>query len=141
MSTKFKLGFLFIFFFVSTSAFAQYGYGYGRGSNPGVDRSIGRVPQKSRKKQDKQNEVDFVALTVQYLDKRLNLDDFQAAAISTIYNDNKADLIAISMDKSPTDVRKDQIRQINEAIDIKIMELLSEDQVIEYKKMVSERKQ
>lgn len=137
MTTKFKLGFLCIFFFATTSAFAQYGYG--RGSSPGMDRSVGRVPHAAGKGKEKK-EVDIVEVTVQYLDKRLNLDDFQAAVITKIYNEHKAELLAISMDKAPTDVRKDQIRQMTEAIDIKITEYLSEDQIVEYNKMVAERK-
>jgi hypothetical protein len=140
MNTKFKTGLFIFFFFVSASAFAQYGYPYNNNGGGGLDRSVGRVPNAARSK-DKKKPVDIVEMTVQYLDKRLNLDDFQVAAITTIYNDNKAELIAISMDKAPTDVRKDQIRKITDEIDVKVMELLSEDQVKEYQKMVSERKQ
>ena len=138
MTTTLRTILLVIFFFASASAFAQYRHPYNNGGG-GVDRSIARTPNAPRSK-DKKKELDIVEVTVQYLDKRLNLDDFQAAAITIIYNDYKAELIAISTEKAPTAVRKDQIRVITAEIDKKVMELLSEEQIKEYQKMVAERK-
>lgn len=143
MNTKFKIALIFVFFLASTSAFAQYGYPYGYGSNPGVDRSIGRVPKPARAKdKDKsKKELDIVEVTVQYLQKRLKLDDFQAAVITEIYNEHKAEILAISAEDAPITVLKKKMREVTEKIDAKILPLLGKEQVAEYQKMIAERKE
>jgi hypothetical protein len=94
MRTTIKFAAIFIFLFIADNAFAQYGYGYPSGYGPtgGVDRSIGRVPKPARAKDKEKKEVDIVEVTVKYMDKRLKLDDFQEAAITTVYNDYKAEV-------------------------------------------------
>lgn len=143
MKTTIKLAALFIFFFIADNAFAQYGYpyGYGYGSSPGVDRSIGSVPKPARAKDKEKKEIDYVGLTVKHMDKRLNLDDFQEAAITTVYNDYKADILLIAGADEPESVKKDKMREITDIIDAKIMKYLSDEQVEEYKKMIAEREQ
>jgi hypothetical protein len=145
MRTTIKLAALFIFFLIADSAFAQYGYGYpydyGYGSAPGMDRSIGRVPNAPKGKDKDKKEVDFVEVTVKYLDKKLNLDDFQEAAITTVYNDHKADVLIIAGTDEPVAVKKDKMRTITEIIDAKIMKYLSEEQIEAYKKLIEERKE
>lgn len=141
MNLKLKLAVFFFFFFASTSAFAQYGYGYPY-SPGGVDRSIGRVPTPARAKdKEKKKEPDYVELTVQYLDKKLNLDDFQAAAITTVYNEHKAEIIMISGADEPLDVKKKKMNELTEKVDARIIPLLSKEQVEKYQKMIAERKQ
>jgi hypothetical protein len=141
MKTTIKLAAFFIFLFFADNAFAQYGYpyGYGYGSSPGVDRSIGRVPKPARQKDKEKKEIDYVALTVKHMDKRLNLDDFQEAAITKVYNDHKADVFLIAGADEPESVKKAKMVEITEIIDAKIMKYLSEEQVSEYKKMIAER--
>ena len=138
MSTKIKYTFLIVLFLATTSAFAQYGYG--RGSNPGVDRSIGRVPKAAKAKDKDKKDVDMVAVTVKYIDKRLNLDDFQEAAITTVYNEYKADVMLIAGADEPEAVKRARMKEITEVIDGKLMKYLSDKQVEEYKKMIAERK-
>ena len=142
MNTKLTFALFFIFFIASASAFAQYGYGNGYPYSPGgVDRSIGRVPTPARAKdKEKKKELDVVEATVQYLDKKLNLDDFQAAAITTVYNDHKAEIMMISAADEPIDIKKKRMKELTEKVDAKIFPLLSKDQAEKYQKMIDERK-
>lgn len=141
MKTVFKLTALFIFLFVADSAFAQYGYGYPGGMHqPGMDRSIGRVPNAPSKKDKDKKEVDVVEVTVNHLGKRLKLDDFQKAAITTVYNEYKTDVLLISGSDEPIAVKKAKMGEIVDIIDKKVMTYLSEQQIEEYKKMIEERK-
>ena len=143
MITTLKLIAAFIFLFIADSVYAQYGSPYG-GYRPmhqgGVDRSIGRVPQAARAKDKDKKEVDMVEVTVNYLDKKLNLDDFQQAAITKVYNEYKPDVMLVSATDEPIAVKKAKMREITEEIDKKVMAYLSDEQAEEYKKMIAERK-
>ena len=143
MNTSLKLIAALLFLFLADTAFAQYGYGnpYGYGSPTGLDRSIGRVPRPARAKDKEKKEVDMVEVTLKYLDKELNLDDFQEAAIKTVYNEYKPDVIIIGAADEPEAVKKDKMRQLTEEIDVKVMKYLSDEQVEKYKKLIAERKE
>lgn len=145
MKTTLQLAAALLFLFFTESAFAQYGYGYPYGYGTthmgGVDRSIGRVPNAPRAKDKEKKEVDLVEVTVKHLDKELNLDDFQEAAIKTVYNEYKPDVMLIAATDEPVAVKKDKMRQITEEIDAKVMKYLSDKQAEKYKKLMEQRKE
>lgn len=135
---------LIIFFFSTTTAFAQYynTYNHGRGSNPGVDRSIARQRNSNIKKNKdkKAQQVDIVEVTVKQLDKELQLDDFQKAALSVIYNENKDELMSLVEEDIPHEAKKQKAKEITEKIDKEIFKLLSPEQAAKYQKLVDKRK-
>lgn len=141
-----KLSIILVLFFASASAFAQYGYGgyypYG-GNMGGVDRTVdtqrNAVKAKDRKKAKENTKKDFIQLTVEHLSKKLNLDDFQAAAITNIYNDYRSTIMTVSSEDAPTSVLKDKMRKIVEEIDAKIFPLLGKEQLEKYNTMIAER--
>lgn len=140
MKTTLQFAAALLFLFVTDSALAQYGYPYGTTHMGGVDRSIGRVPNVLRSKDKDKKEVDMVDVTVKYLDKQLNLDDFQEAAIKTVYNEYKPDVMLIAATDEPIAVKKDKMRQVTEEIDAKVIKYLSDEQAEKYKKLMEERK-
>ena len=110
----------------------------------GVDRTIDRqrsAPKTKSKKAKEEAKKDFIQLTVEYLDKKLNLDDFQAAAVTNIYNEYRGQIMMISAEDAPTAVIKDKMRLITEEIDTKILPLLGKAQTEQYQKMIEERKE
>ena len=132
---------LFIFLSGATTAFAQYYDPYGNGTG-GVDRRIARQRSAPRtnNKNVKNKKVDIVEVTVKQLKKKLNLDDFQEAAITVIYNDNKDKILSIAEADIPTKARKQKMEDISKKIDAEIFKLLSDDQAKLYQKMIDKRK-
>ena len=93
---------LFLVFF-STETVAQTTPYY----RTGVDRSIDtqrRAPKTKNKKA--KEKLDIVEVTVEQLDKKLNLDDFQKAAIRVIYNDNKDEILGIAGEDIPDEAKR-----------------------------------
>jgi dihydroorotase len=133
--------------FTGADALAQqYNPYYGTSTYGGVDRSIDRqqrAPKTKNKKkleEDKKKREDLTYMMTEYLTKELKLDDFQKAAVSSIYKENEDDIKSIGSDGSPGDVQKDQLRKILEKIDGKILPILSKDQQEAYNKIIAERK-
>lgn len=105
-----------------------------------VNRSIGRG-QYRRPKQDKNAKVDFVESTVQYYTKELTLDDFQAAAIRQIY-ENERDNINDLMENREmiSDERNEKGFALTERIDAKVLKVLGPEQVEKFNKLKEARK-
>lgn len=137
---KLQLLAVLTFLIVSSDAIAQYGYGqpYSPG---GVDRTIDtqRNAPDTYNKNAKDKKVDIVALAVDDLNKKLKLDDFQKAAITSIYKENIDKLTAISEEDTSFAAKKDKTRIISEKIDKQIIALLSKEQVEKYKKIIEDR--
>jgi hypothetical protein len=118
-------------------AFAQYGQPYNPG---GVDRRIDtqrRAPDTYNK--NAKDKADIVDVTVEQLNKKLKLDDFQKAAITNIYKDNKDKILAIADEDIPLAAKKDKSREIMEKIDKQILVLLNKEQTKTYNEMIEER--
>ncbi|MEE1898909.1 hypothetical protein V1389_11205 [Flavobacterium rakeshii] len=141
---------LLVFAFLLLSGYesiAQYGYGsyydpyYGSGYRPGVDRRIDTQRNKKsiRKKKDEKPK-DLSVVMTEYLGEELKLDDFQKAAIKSIYDERKDEILALSQNEADTrDVLKDKFRIISDEIDKEILPLLSDEQKKAYQKMIDER--
>ncbi|MUV04083.1 hypothetical protein GN157_10220 [Flavobacterium rakeshii] len=141
---------LLVFAFLLLSGYesmAQYGYGsyydpyYGSGYRPGVDRRIDTQRNKKsiRKKKDEKPK-DLSVVMTEYLGEELKLDDFQKAAIKSIYDERKDEILALSHNEADTrDVLKDKFRIISDEIDKEILPLLSDEQKTAYQKMIDER--
>lgn len=131
----------FFFFFASAEAFAQYYDPYAPYNPGGVDRTIDRQKNapKSKKKNAKKETKDIVDLTVEQLDKKLNLDDFQEAAIKVIYNDHKDEIMALPNEDLSYDAKKEKGEILAQKIDKKILALLSKDQAKVYNEIVASR--
>lgn len=109
-------------------------------SRAGVDRSIDtqrRAPKTKNKKA--KEKLDIVEVTVEHLDTKLNLDDFQKAAVRVIYNENKDEILKIAEEDIPLNIKKEKAKNIADKIDRQILELLSKEQVAAYQKMIEER--
>jgi len=119
---------LFGLFFTVTSASAQ------------VDRRIGTSQYKAPKR-DKKEKVDFVVQTVAYLKKELTLDPFQEAAVKTIVENERGNIMAINEDKdSNIDIKKDKAREISLRIYKNIMPLLDKVQGAKYTELEEKKK-
>ncbi|WP_417366344.1 hypothetical protein [Flavobacterium beibuense] len=141
---------LLVFAFLLLSGYesmAQYGYGsyydpyYNSGYRPGVDRRIDtQRSRKSIKKKDDDKPKDLSVVMSDYLAEELKLDDFQKAAIKSVYDERKDEILALSQNQADTrDVIKDKFRTISEEIDKEIIPLLSEEQKTAYQKIIDER--
>lgn len=129
--------FLLFFFMASSTAFAQY-MPY---SNAGVDRRIDRQKYAPKTKNKKAKEKkDIVELTIEQLHKNLNLDDFQKAAITTIYKEKKEEILSIPDMDIPYEAKQQKLRDISESIDNQIIKLLSKEQAGKYQEIIKERK-
>jgi hypothetical protein len=101
-------------------------------SSAQVDRRI--APMQYKNGNGKAKPVDYVQQSVDYFKKELKLDDFQAAAIREIIEDEREGLDALMKDTESTIAeRKDKMKIINERIDKKVLPLLSDDQQKKYK--------
>ena len=141
---------LLVFAFLLLSGYesmAQYGYGsyydpyYGSGYRPGVDRRIDtQRNKKSIRKNKDEKPKDISVLMSDYLAKELKLDDFQKAAVKSVYDERKDEILALSQNQADTrDVITDKFRIISEEIDKEIFPLLSEEQKTAYQKIIDER--
>ncbi|OIQ15792.1 MAG: hypothetical protein BM557_10840 [Flavobacterium sp. MedPE-SWcel] len=132
---------LFIFFSGATTAFAQY-YDPYIDTGAGVDRRIARQRSapRTKNKDASKKKIDLVEATIKQLKKKLNLDDFQEAAITVVYNDNKDKIYSIAEEDIPTKAKKQKMKDISEKIDSEILKLLSDEQVKKYQKMINKRK-
>ncbi len=112
----------------------------------GVDRSIDRqrsAPKTKNKKkleEEQKKRDDIPYMMTEYLTTELKLDDFQKAAVNSIYKEEEDQIKAIGMEDSPSDVIKEKMRELMQKIDGKIMPLLSKDQKAAYQKIIDERK-
>jgi len=132
----FKILAILSFILFSAEAFSQV-MPYSRA---GVDRSIDtqrRAPKTKNKKA--KEKLDIVEVTVEHLDTKLNLDDFQKAAVRVIYNENKDEILKIAEEDIPLNIKKEKAKNIADKIDRQILELLSKEQVAAYQKMIEER--
>lgn len=104
-----------------------------------VDRSVGQSQYKrDRKKNEK---VDFVQQSTDYLTKTLTLDDFQKAAVKNIIEEERENITNLSTDKEiTTDERRDRAVAISQRIYKKILPLLSKEQAEKYTKMEESKK-
>ena len=129
--------FLLLFFMASSTAFAQYYYPH----NAGVDRRIDRQKYAPKTKNKKAKEKkDIVELTIEQLHKRLNLDDFQKAAIANIYKERKEEILSIPEMDIPYEAKQQKAKEIAENIDAQIMKLLSKEQAGKYQEIINDRK-
>lgn len=104
-----------------------------------MDRTI--APQQYKRSKHKGEKKDFVQLTVEYYTKELALDDFQAAAIREILEDQKDAINAISTEPNmTTNERKDKANLINDKIDSKIKPMLGAEQLKKYEALQEKRK-
>ena len=107
----------------------------------GVDRRIDtqrRAPKTKNKKA--KEKLDIVEVTIDQLDKKLHLDDFQKAAVRVIYNENKDEILGIAGEDIPDEAKKEKANRISEKIDKQILELLSKEQTVIYQEMIDDRK-
>ncbi|KAF2519701.1 hypothetical protein E0W68_00240 [Flavobacterium salilacus subsp. salilacus] len=141
MKTIKNLILVFTFLMGSVTAFAQY-YDPYNGTGAGVDRTIDRQRSAPRtKNKEKLNQkIDIVEETVKQLDKKLKLDDFQKAAITVIYNDNKDEILGIADEDIPLKAKKQKAEDISQKIDKQIIKLLSEGQAEKYQEIIDDRK-
>ena len=126
---KFKLHFLIVVFALlfSEMSFAQ------------VNRNV--APGQYRMPKPKTGKVDYVEQTVAYYTKELTLDDFQAAAVKEIINEEKDNISAMREQTDATlDEKRDRSKAINDRIDTKIKAILSPDQLKKYEDMIAKRK-
>lgn len=138
MKLSVKILVLFIFLSGTTTAFSQY---YNQGATGGVNRDIASQRYKgNNNKRKAQKDVDIVEITVNNLAEKLNLDDFQKAAVTVIYNDNKDAIMSIATEDSPRKAKEDKAREISEKIDTEILKLLSEEQAKKYQEIIDKRK-
>lgn len=104
-------------------------------SSAQVDRRIAPMqykngPSKGGKK------PDYVQQTADYFKKELKLDDFQAAAVKEIIEDERESLEGLMKDQESTVAeKKDKMKIIYDRIDKKVIPLLSEDQQKKYREM------
>ncbi len=99
-----------------------------------VDRSV--APQQYKRPKSKHKPVDFVEQTVNIYKRELKIDDFQAAAVREIMEEEKDNLTALMNDKeSTTEELNDRARIIYERMDAKVLPLLSEEQQKKYKEL------
>ena len=84
--------------------------------------------------------IDIVEETVKQLDKKLKLDDFQKAAITVIYNDNKDEIMGIAEEDIPRDAKIQKGKDLTEKIDKEILKLLSKEQAEKYQEMIDDRR-
>lgn len=104
-----------------------------------VNRSVGRQQYKNPK--IKGEKIDFIQQTVDYLEKELSLDTFQAAAIREIIEDERGAFTALTddMNMQPNE-RRDKNLEIFQRIDSKMIPLLSEEQAKKYEKLKDKKK-
>ena len=131
MTTK-KLLLLFAFLTFSFTASAQY---YGNG----VDRSIGQSARMNKPHKKNEKKLDFAESSVEYLNKQLNLDGLQQAAIKGILNDNKATLEEIGAENISIQEKTDKMGKATDKIDVDILKLLSKEQSEKYLKIKEDR--
>ncbi|QYJ67375.1 hypothetical protein [Flavobacterium litorale] len=131
---------VFIFLLGATEVQAQFHDPYNTGA--GVDRSIARQRNapRTKNKDAKKNKIDIIEATVKQLDKKLNLDDFQEAAVTVIYNDNKEKIFGVAEQDIPKDAKIEKVKEITKEIDEEILKLLNEEQTKKYQKMIADRK-
>ncbi len=141
MKTIKNLLLVFAFLMGSATAFAQY-YDPYYGTGAGVDRTIDqqRNAPRTRNKEKLNKKVDIVEVTVQQLDKKLKLDDFQKAAITVIYKDNLDEILGLPDEDIPYKAKKQKAQDLNEKIDKEILKLLSEEQTKKYQEIIDDRK-
>ncbi|AWH86838.1 hypothetical protein HYN59_17755 [Flavobacterium album] len=122
--------FLFVFF-ISAAASAQ------------VDRTI--APQQYKRANPNKNKskasTDFVERSVVYLTSTLKLDDFQAAAIRDILEQERDHITSLNTIQGiTTDERRDMAVDISNRIYKQVLPLLSKDQAEKYTKMEESKK-
>lgn len=104
-----------------------------------VDRSI--APMQYKRDRKKPEKVDFVEQSTNYLAKELKLDDFQKAAVKTIIEDERENIMNLNTDKDMTlDEKKDRSSAISARIYKKVLPLLSKEQAEKYTKMEESKK-
>lgn len=141
MKTIKNLLLVFAFLMGSATAFAQY-YDPYNGTGAGVDRTIDtqRNAPRTRNKEKLNKKIDIVEETVKQLDKKLKLDDFQKAAITVIYNDNKDEIMGIVEQDIPRAAKIQKGKELSEKIDKEILKLLSKEQAEKYQEIIDDRK-
>lgn len=129
--------FLLFFFMASSTAFAQY-MPY---SNAGVDRRIDRQKYAPKtKNKEAREKKDVIEVAIERLDKELNLDDFQRAAITSIYKENKEEILKIPDMDIPYEAKQQKAKDISENIDAQIFKLLSKEQAAKYQEEVIDKR-
>jgi hypothetical protein len=119
---------LFLFYYTSISA-QQYGSPYGRSA--GMDRSIGRDANNAKKTE----KVDYIALTVDKLEKDLILDTFQKAIVKeALIKSNNEEMNIMSMD-IPDGSKLEKRFALREKLDTEINKILTPDQVEKFRKL------
>lgn len=104
-----------------------------------VDRRI--APMQYKRDMKKQEKVDFVEQSTDYLAKELKLDDFQKAAVKTIIEEERENITNLNSDKDMTfDEKRDKSSAISTRIYKKVLPLLSKDQAEKYTKMEESKK-
>lgn len=137
-----KYLFLLAFLYIgSATAMAQY-YDPYNGTGAGVNRQIDQQRSKPRtyNKERRNKKIDIVEVTVQQLDEKLQLDDFQKAALTVIYNENKDAILGIAEEDIPTRAKRDKAKDMTEKIDKEIFKLLNKEQSEKYQEIIDKRK-
>lgn len=118
--------FLIIFLLLSMFSFSQ------------MDRRIGRTPNMSTGK--KQEKVDPIQVSLDYLKKELNLDTFQEAAVKTFLEENlKEKEYILTLDIADSD-KMDKLKTSYDKMDSQIEGLLNAKQKETFAKLKEKQK-
>jgi hypothetical protein len=105
-------------------------------SSAQVDRRIGAMPPPTSNKQEK---VDPIKLSLDFLKKELQLDTFQEAALKTLLEDNQKEKeFILGLDISD-ESKTEKLQTSFDKMDDKLIKLLSPDQVERLKKIKEKR--
>lgn len=132
MKNNLKILHIILLLFCYTSINAQqYGSPYGR--TAGVDRSIGRQQYTNNPK--KTERVDYIALTVDKLEKDLTLDTFQKAIIKeALVKSTNEEMSIMAMD-IPDGSKLEKRFALREKLDTEINKILTPEQVEKFRKL------
>jgi len=139
MKAHTSLAILIGFLMISTNSFCQMGRMNG-GRNGGMNNgtSMGNPANTGSSGSSSKKKVDPIEASIHNLDKELQLDDFQKAAISVTMKDNQASMQEIAMSDIGTEEKMDKMQVIRDKIYKGVMEVLNKDQQEKYKKLVEE---
>lgn len=122
---------LVLFILFTTSNFSGYSQ-----TNRLFNSQSQRQPDTNRKKQPKKKDSEVWA---DYLKKELSLDDLQHVAVKSIYDDNSSKIQLIINSEGRIQEKRDQMRDVTDQMNEKVIRLLSPDQKKKYQELLEEQ--
>ncbi|HEX8574934.1 MAG TPA: hypothetical protein VF677_01435 [Flavobacterium sp.] len=128
MTTSLRILLFVLGLFTFSNATAQFGSPYS-----GVDRSVGRGQYANGAK--KTEKVDYIALTVDKLEKDLTLDAFQKAIVKeALVKSTNEETNIMAMD-IPDGSKLEKRIALRDKLDVEINKILTPEQVEKFRKL------